>query len=39
MTSFCAHGQFKQLHFFKTNGSYVNQEYAVRGKSSTFNYT
>ena len=39
MTSFCAHGQFMQLHFFKTNGSYVNQEYSVRGKSSTFKYT
>ena len=39
MNSFCAHGQFMQLHFFKTNGSYVNQEYAVWGKSSTFNYT
>ena len=39
MTSFCAHGQFMQLHFFKTNGSYVNQEYSVRGESSTFKYT
>ena len=28
-----------QLHFFKSNGSYVNQEYFVRGKSITFKYT
>ena len=24
------------LHFLKTNGSYLNQEYSVRGKGSTF---
>ena len=24
------------LHFSKTNGSYLNQEYSVRGKGSTF---
>ena len=24
------------LHFSKRNGSYLNQKYSVRGKSSTF---
>ena len=35
---FTGNSRWNVLHFSKTNGTYLNQEYSVRGKSSTFKY-